>query len=168
MIFNYLLSPFSKKKKKNYLLSWLGMAIKTWPVGIQPGPTLMGRILHGQINNRVRYGFKKKKTWNGSRSSSGFMHTWLEPDRYTYTILNKIKNPRYKYSLSPIRFHFLNLNPLSLSLSVATHFYWSSNKPQYKSKSLLLSSSLNAVVVVIVFASLLVLLLSPSSLSQIW
>ena len=116
----------------------------------------------------------------------GFMHTWPELDSYTYIILFKKKNPRYKFSLSPIRFHFPNPNlhphlsaaPLSLSLShsliealthyhrpptnpnphllaalslfhrcshtllLATYSCWSSNKPHYKSKSLLPSSSL--------------------------
>ena len=143
------------------------MAIKARPVGTRPGLILIDRILPDPTNNRIGYGLKKKK----------------KPDqvhpiqtRPIYIILKK-KNPRYKYSLSqflPTDF-ISRILTLTLTLTLtshsrpslshrgshtlppATYFCWSSNKPQYKSKSLLPSSSLIAVVVVIIFDSLLAL-----------
>ena len=143
------------------------MAIKARPVGTRPGLILIDRILPDPTNNRIGYGLKKKKK---TRSGS--------PDPNPTHIYNiKKKNPRYKYSLSqflPTDF-ISQILTLTLTLTLtshsrpslshrgshtlppATYFCWSSNKPQYKSKSLLPSSSLIAVVVVIIFDSLLAL-----------
>ena len=138
------------------------MAIKARPVGTRPGLILIDRILPDPINNRIGYGLKKKK----------------KPDqvhpiqtRPIYIILKKRTldiNTLFLPSdfISQILTLTLTLTSHSRpslshrgshTLPPATYFCWSSNKPQYKSKSLLPSSSLIAVVVVIIFDSLLAL-----------
>ena len=163
------------------------MVIKARPAGNRPSLTLMSWILPSPINNRVKYGLKKKKKNServrvGSRFYAYLARTWLV---YIYNIifLKKTLDINSLFLLSDFIFQTLtftltsqpppflslshsliealthyhrpptNPNPhllaaLSLfhrcshTLLLATYSCWSSNKPHYKSKSLLPSSSL--------------------------
>ena len=85
----------------------------------------MGWILPGPIKNRVRYGFKKKKkTWNGSGSSSGFYKKTRNLTRLWPGYSEIIKNPPYIYSC--------NVNPISLTqppLIIWSYFNFTPSAP---------------------------------------
>ena len=87
----------------------------------------MGRVLPNCKANGAGLGFKNP-TCSGFGSGAGIMHTRPELDLYTYIILKKFKNPKYKYCsnfLVSLSLTLITLLAASLSLTLnCPHFHF--------------------------------------------
>ena len=86
------------------------MAIKVQPADTQFGPTLMGRILPGPINNRIGYGYLKK---NPKRV---WVFVILSPNPNPDLTRLSIKLPK---TLLPLIFHTQPSHSPSISLTAS-------------------------------------------------